>query len=45
MPIKNIIFDLGGVILNIDSTIMRQNFAKLGAKNVTLDDQLVNNFL
>ena len=31
--IKNIVFDFGGVILNIDYTVTEQAFAKLGLKN------------
>lgn len=34
MAIKNIIFDLGGVILNIDFTITQRAFARLGMPNV-----------
>ena len=30
-PVKNIIFDLGGVILNIDNRITEREFATLGA--------------
>ena len=32
--IKNIIFDLGGVILNVDFAITQQEFVKLGVKNI-----------
>ena len=32
--IKNIIFDLGGVILNIDFTITQREFVKLGLQNI-----------
>ncbi|MPM13729.1 D-ribitol-5-phosphate phosphatase [bioreactor metagenome] len=32
--IKNIIFDLGGVILDIDFTVTQREFAKLGLKNI-----------
>lgn len=34
MAIKNIIFDLGGVILNIDFTITQNAFKQLGMQNV-----------
>lgn len=32
--IKNIIFDLGGVILNIDFTVTQREFVKLGIQNI-----------
>lgn len=32
--IKNIIFDLGGVILDVDFTITQREFVKLGLKNI-----------
>lgn len=32
--IHNIIFDLGGVILNIDFTVTQREFVKLGIKNI-----------
>ncbi len=37
--IKNIIFDLGNVLLNLDFDASLQAFAKLGAKSEVLDDK------
>ena len=37
--IKNIVFDLGNVLLNLDFDASLQAFAKLGAKSEVLDDK------
>lgn len=44
--IKNIIFDLGGIILNIDFQLSVEEFKKLGFDSFgkVLDDYLLNNF-
>ena len=36
MTIKNLIFDLGGVILNIESNLTRQAFTRLGVPDVDI---------
>lgn len=50
MTIKNIIFDLGGVILNIDFKLMHRAFERLGVKDIavvytqTRQDKIIDHF-